>query len=84
MRQFVDQRQLRTASEHRSSIHLRQHPTSMPDITPRHHLQPINQLLGRSSAMRLDEADHAIDALPALATTFEQHLVGLAYSRSST
>jgi hypothetical protein len=56
----------------------------MPDIPPGHQLQPVNQLLRRPSAMRLDEADHAIDALPALAMTFEKHLVGLANPRSST
>jgi hypothetical protein len=42
----------------------------MSDITPGHHLQPVNQLLRRPSAMGLDEADHAVDALSALAVTF--------------
>jgi hypothetical protein len=77
VRQLIDQRHLRAASQDGIKIHLRQLPTPVSHPTAGNDLQPFCHYRDRASAVRLHESDHAIGALAYPAMALCQHLVGL-------
>ncbi len=81
VRQLVDQHQLRPALQDGVDVHLGQPMALVFDFLTRDDLDALQQGLGLAPAVRLDDADHDIDALAPLGLCREQHLIGLADAR---
>ncbi|MDR8759380.1 hypothetical protein FEP90_01054 [Burkholderia multivorans] len=78
MRELVDEDQLRRACERGVEIEFGQRAAAIVDARERQHVEAVEQRGGFAAAVRLDDADHDVDAvLPALARGL-QHRVGLA------
>ena len=76
--QLVDQGDGRPAGEHGVEVHLLQHDAAVLDPPARHLLQLADLGGGLRPAVRLDEADHHVDALPPQPVSLLEHVVGLA------
>src|SRR5690349_9128710 len=78
MRQLVDERHLRPASEDRVDIHLLEQRSLVIDVPARNGFELGSELGDAFAAVSLDHADHHIFT-PAVATdAFADHVEGLA------
>ena len=78
VREFVDERQLRTTREERVEVHLLEGRVPIRDGRPGHDLELADLVGGPLPAVRLDEAHHDVLAARPAAATLVQHRVGLA------
>ena len=76
--ELVDQHQRRPALQDGVEIHLLERAALVLDLPARHDLEPGELRLGLGAAVRLDHADHDVDAVDLAAARGRQHLVGLA------
>ena len=76
--ELVDQHERGTARQDGVEIHFLEHAALVVDLALRDDLEPGKLRLGLGAAVRLDHADHDIDALRLAAAGGDQHLVGLA------
>ena len=76
--QLVHQGHRAADGEHGVEVHFLQHDAAILDAAARHLLQLADLRRGLGPAMRLDDADDHVDALPFEPLAFLQHLVGLA------
>ncbi len=78
MGQFIHQRNGGPPLEHRIQVHLLQDDATVLDSSARHLFQIADLGNGLRSAVRFDEADHHVDALPPQPVSLLEHVVGLA------
>ena len=78
MRQLVQQDQLWPPNERRVDIELAQQRAAVLDLARRQALQAVEQRLGLGAAVRLNPADHHVDALGAALLRLLQHRIRLA------
>ena len=81
MGKLVDQGDGGLSCEDRVGVHLLDHDTAVLDATPRDDLEPVEELLGLGSAVRLDEPDDEVGATRRAAMALLEHPVGLADTR---
>ncbi len=78
VRQLVDDGELRFPREDGLEIHLFEDHAPVLDAAPRDDRQILQPRFGVGAAVRLDEADHDIDALPTEGMGVFDHRIGLA------
>ena len=78
--EFIDQHELGLARQHGIEVHLLEPGALVRDAAARDDLEPVEERLGFRSAVRLDHADHDVDAVLPLGLGGFQHLVGLAHA----
>ena len=78
VRELVDDRDLRLAREDGVEVHLLDGDAAILDLAPRHVLEARDELRGLGAAVRLDEAEHDVDAALLERVRLLEHAVGLA------
>ena len=78
VRQLVDQGELRRASHDLVDVHLLERHAAVLDAAARHRLEPLGERRRLRPIVRLEVADHDVDALGLRLPALEQHAVGLA------
>src|SRR5262249_32830226 len=78
VRDLVDDRDLRLASEHGIDVHLLDRDTAVLDRTSRYGRDAFDERCRLRAAVRLDEADHHIDAALPQRVRLLEHSIGLA------
>ena len=78
MRELVDERELGSAPDHSVDVHLGEHRTADGGPKMRHHLEALGERGRLGPVVRLEVADHDVDALPRGLLALLQHPVGLA------
>lgn len=78
MREFVDEHEFRPPCEDRVEIKLGQPAPLVLDAATGGHFEPEQERLGLPAFVRLDDADHDIDAFAMTRPRRQQHFVGLA------